>query len=174
MKKGINRRNRGGNQLGLLQNTHNKFKQKGEQAFLCRPLLPCWSVVHLSMAAPNCSGLFFCLCATHTVSVCTSVRTGHGGFSEQHICIQTACPNSQRGEGEMKEEGGRKKWGTMVKMCVCFFWKEALGRGLFVLLRCWESFQWKKSGGSHYLSDALPVFTHVIPKGLQHSLPLSQ
>ena len=34
-------------------------------------------------------------------------------------------------------------------------------------------FRFKQSGESHYLSDALPMFTHVIPKRLRCSISLS-
>lgn len=67
-----------------------------------------------------------------------------------------------------------------VKVCVCthvcFFWKRALGRGFVCPPQVLRGFRFKQSGESHYLSDALPVFTHVIPKRLRHSFippPLS-
>lgn len=65
VKKGINQRKRVENQLGLLLNIHNNYKtkqkKKGREVFLCRPLLPCWSVVHHSMAALNRNRSFLCV-----------------------------------------------------------------------------------------------------------------
>ena len=51
--------------------------------------------------------------------------------------------------------------------------KTALGRGFVCPPQVLRGFRFKQSGESHYLSDALHVFTCVIPERLSISIPLS-
>lgn len=86
----------------------SKVGAGGKQDFFCQPLLPCWSVVHLS--TPAC--------------VCLCVCVGRGS-SKQYICIQTACPDSQVG----RSRRGRKGAGEEANVAFCIFLKEKVGKG---------------------------------------------
>lgn len=128
MKKGINRRERGENQLGLLLNTHNKLK-KGKQASLCRPLLHCWSVVRSATPALNLNGLlrvcvfgrgFIQMTYLHTNNL-SPFTEGKENMEERRKQgdKQGVCLSSSGAEGDWTQAGWRRNLIASVMHCLC-------------------------------------------------------
>lgn len=113
--------------------------------------------------------------------MCVRVCIGHGVPPNDIFAYKQPVQihRGEKGSGRKEGRKGRKKEANMVsvKVCMCMHMyvcvKERVGRRFVCPPQVLRGFRFKQRGESHYLSDALPVFTHGIPKRLQRSfIPL--